>query len=330
MTSVVLLTTIDEVESLMPEWERLQAGGASGIYTSPAWCLAAWRNFPDLGTPYVAAAVANDGTLLGVLALTVNRGRLSWPGRSLGDEHDARVLSDSADREMTIALVHAVIRRWSSHPTVLTDVRPEGVLTGVVNSSPGCPAPILPLHEEDLEFGALGCIPGWSRKRRRGLRSARTRLVQQGTITVERLLDSRALAAALPTFVTKRLSAWNDRERLHELPAMDRHPRLPQFLTDVGRDLSSQRRCFLAQIKLDGEPIAQSLMFRTSAADLLYMSTYRPEMARYSPSHLLLADIACTAVAEGVRVIEMGRGDEPYKFDLGAVPRHLRDLALKA
>lgn len=34
------------------------------------------------------------------------------------------------------------------------------------------------------------------------------------------------------------------------------------------------------------------------------------------------------AVEEGVRTIELGRGDEPYKFDLGAEPRCLQDLAL--
>jgi hypothetical protein len=41
---------------------------------------------------------------------------------------------------------------------------------------------------------------------------------------------------------------------------------------------------------------------------------------------LLLAEIAAAAFAEDVRFIELGRGDEPYKFDLGAEQRHLRDL----
>jgi CelD/BcsL family acetyltransferase involved in cellulose biosynthesis len=49
-------------------------------------------------------------------------------------------------------------------------------------------------------------------------------------------------------------------------------------------------------------------------------------MARYGPSHLLLAEVAAAAFTEGVRVIELGRGDEPYKFDLGAQQRYLRDL----
>lgn len=329
MTSVILLTTIDEAEDLVPAWEQLPAGGASSIYTSPAWCMPAWRNFPDLGAPCVAAAMARDGTLLGVLPLTMDEGRLSWAGAPLGDEYDARVRPDGPATRLASALVHAVTRRLSAKPASLMDVRPHGVLTSVSQSSPGCPAPILPLYNPDPEFGALGCIPGWSRDRRRGLRSARRRLAQRGRLTVDRLADPRSLAAALPTFVAQRLSAWEDRERLHELPAMDRHPRFAQFLTEVGTGLGLHGRCLLSQIKLDGEPIAQNLMFRVPGADLLYMSTYRPEMARYSPSHLLLAEAAHTAIRDGIRVIEMGRGDEPYKFDLGARPRRLRDLTLK-
>lgn len=41
---------------------------------------------------------------------------------------------------------------------------------------------------------------------------------------------------------------------------------------------------------------------------------------------MLLAEIAAATAAEGVRIIELGRGDEPYKFDLGTERRYLRDL----
>jgi len=34
------------------------------------------------------------------------------------------------------------------------------------------------------------------------------------------------------------------------------------------------------------------------------------------------------ALTDGVRVLELGRGDEPYKFALGARARYLQDLVL--
>ncbi|MGH3801406.1 MAG: GNAT family N-acetyltransferase [Pseudonocardiaceae bacterium] len=58
------------------------------------------------------------------------------------------------------------------------------------------------------------------------------------------------------------------------------------------------------------------------------MSTYQPTAARYSPSHLLLAEAARMAVAATVRIIELGRGDEPYKVALGAQSRYLRNVVL--
>lgn len=107
-----------------------------------------------------------------------------------------------------------------------------------------------------------------------------------------------------------------------------RHPGFPEFLAEAGSSLAAENRCLLARLNVDGEPLAQALFFRSSEADLLYMSTYQPAAARYGPSHLLLAEAAQMAVADGVRVFELGRGDEPYKFALGAQHRYLRNVAL--
>lgn len=184
------------------------------------------------------------------------------------------------------------------------------------------------LNDADPEFGALGCLPGWSRERRRTLRSARRRLEESGYVTVQRMTDQATLVAALPAFAHLRLTAWAARGRLRELPLMDRHPRFPEFLADAGSHLAAEGRCLLVRLNLDGEPLAQALFFRAPGADLLYMSTYQQQVARHSPSHLLLAEAARMAVAEGIRVIELGRGDEPYKFALGAQARYLRNVVL--
>jgi CelD/BcsL family acetyltransferase involved in cellulose biosynthesis len=324
--AIVIADTVPKAEALAPQWRQLPAAGASSIYTSPAWCLAAWRSFPDLGPPRLVA-VRSGEMLLGVMPLTAGSNSLSWAGWPLGDEHDARVPTGSLVDEVAAALLYgAASVSLSGDTPELADVRADGVLTRAVASRPGCPAPILQLRDPDAEFGTLACVPGWSRDRRRGLRSARRRLAETGAVTFERVTEPDKLASALPVFVKARLAAWRHRNRLDELPTMDRHINFPNFLADVGRELGSSGQCYLAVLSLDGEPIAQSLLFRTAEADLLYMSTYRAEMGRYGPSHLLLSEIASAAVRDGRRIIELGRGDEPYKFDLGAEQRHLRDL----
>jgi CelD/BcsL family acetyltransferase involved in cellulose biosynthesis len=324
----IALGSVDEAQDVAQEWGRLPAEGASDIFTSPAWCLAGWRAFPDLGAPLLLIAIDSAGVLLGALPLTSGPNGPTWAASPLGDEHDLRVHRGRSERRVVSALLRSVPTLASGGETVLADVRPGGVLVGAARSRRGCPAPILQLEDPDGEFGALACLPGWSRERRRTLRSARRRLEQSGQLSVVRISDPGSLAAELPVFARARRASWASRGRLAELPTMDRRPSFPEFLADAGRGLAAERRCLLARLDLDGESLAQALFFRLPGADLLYMSTYQPEVARYGPSHLLLAEAARMAVAEGVRVVELGRGDEPYKFVLGAQPRYLRDVIL--
>lgn len=328
MINVVALGSLDEAQSMAEEWEGLHAGGASDVFTSPAWCLASWRAFPDRGTPLLLMALDGAGVLLGALPLTNGPRGPTWPGSPLGDEHDLRIRRDQPAQAVISALVRSVPRVAELGKTVLTDVRPGGLLTRAAVGRVGCPAPVVRLNDPDEEFGALGCLPGWSRKQRRTLRGARRQLEETGTLTVQRLADQATLAVTLPTFARVRLVSWATRGRLGELPAMDRHPVFPDFLAEVGASLAAEGRCLLVRLNLDGQLLAQALFFRSPGADLLYMSTYQLAAARYSPSHLLLAEAVQVAVAEGVRVLDLGRGDEPYKFSLGAQPRYLRNVVL--
>ena len=327
MIDVVVMEAPEEAAKLASGWDDLATGGASRIYTSPAWALCAWQHLPDLGAPFLVAAF-EDHALVGVLPLTRTTDRITWAGSPLGDEHDARVRPSRSAGQVVAALVEAVRRESGGrHPRiVLPDSRSNGLLSSALPARRGCPAPVLPLAPPDGEFGSLACVPGWSRDRRRGLRSARHRLSRLGDVTVDCLTSGEHLAAALTRFVADRLQAWKVRGRLGDLPAADRHPALPRFLADVACQLGGQGRCLLARLCLDGDPVAQSLFFRTPDAYLWYMSTFDPTMARYSPSHLLLAEVAAKAVSDGTPLIELGRGDEPYKFEHGAILRHLSDI----
>ncbi|MGH3855227.1 MAG: GNAT family N-acetyltransferase [Pseudonocardiaceae bacterium] len=328
MTHVIALRSLDEAQDVAGDWRLLHAGGSSDIFTSPAWCLASWRAFPGLGSPLLLIALDGAGVVLGALPLTNGPLGPTWAGSPLGDEHDVRIRPEQPALGVVSALVRTVPRVAGLDETVLTDVRPGGLLTRAEISRPGSPAPVMHLNSPDPEFGALDCLPGWSRARRRTLRSARRRLEESGNITVQRVTDQATLAATLPAFARLRLASWAARGRLAELPAMDRHPGFPDFLADAGSRLATEGRCLLGRLNLDGEPVAQALFFRSPGADLLYMSTYQPAAAQHSPSHLLLAETARMAVADGVRILELGRGDEPYKFALGAQARYLRNVVL--
>jgi CelD/BcsL family acetyltransferase involved in cellulose biosynthesis len=328
MIRVVAVGSLAEAGAVADEWDGMRAAGASDVFTSSAWCLAGWRAFPDLGSPLLLLAVDGSGVLLGALPLTAGPKDPAWAASPLGDEHDLRIHPEVPTPAVGSALLRSAPRTSRDGETLLRDVRPGGILAGLARSHAGCPAPFVRLRGPDEEFGALACLPGWSRKRRRTLRSARRHLETVGTVSIQRLTESHLLAEALPNFARSRLGAWKRRGRLAELPAMDRHPHFPEFLGEAGSRLAAGGRCVLLRLLLDDEPLAQALFFRASGADLLYMSTYDPAMTPYSPSHLLIAEAARLAVDDGVRILELGRGDERYKFVLGAEPRHLRDVVL--
>lgn len=323
---LVVIETVEECEGLLDEWAGLCAPGASRIFTSPWWSIGAWRHFSDLGRPLLMTARSAAGQLQAALPLTSTRDGASWAGSPLGDEHDMLLHPDVDHVGVARELVAEARRMFGS--LRLTEIRAGGVLATCGSVSRGCPAPLLPLQPSNPEFGTLACIPGWSRTRRRGLRSRRAMLEELGELRFERSETPQALSDIVPSFVAARLASWTARERLAELPTVDRHAQFPAFLVEATSGLASAGLCHIDRLILNDAPIAQALYFRLATSSLLYMSTYQMELARYSPSHLLLAESASAALDEGRTVIEMGRGDEPYKFDHGAIVNYLEDVDL--
>jgi len=55
----------------------------------------------------------------------------------------------------------------------------------------------------------------------------------------------------------------------------------------------------------------------------LYNSAYDPMAAAASPGMVLLIELIAAQIARGAAVLDFMKGDEEYKFRLGAEPRHL-------
>jgi CelD/BcsL family acetyltransferase involved in cellulose biosynthesis len=126
VTRVIALGSLNDAQDMAEEWGRLHAKGASDIFTSPAWCLAGWQAFPELGTPLLLIATDRAGVLLGALPLTSGPNGPTWAASPLGDEHDVRVRRDRSTQKMVSALVKSVPRAARRGDVVLADVRPGG------------------------------------------------------------------------------------------------------------------------------------------------------------------------------------------------------------
>lgn len=77
----------------------------------------------------------------------------------------------------------------------------------------------------------------------------------------------------------------------------------------------------------DGTPLAGAIGFEDDDGYFLYNSAYDSEMASASPGVVLLAKLIEHQIERGAAMVDFMKGDEPYKFNLGAAPRPLYELS---
>lgn len=73
----------------------------------------------------------------------------------------------------------------------------------------------------------------------------------------------------------------------------------------------------------DGTPVAAAFGFEDEATYYLYNSAYDPDASHASPGVVLISMLIERAVAAGYAGFDFLKGDEAYKFRLGAEPRPL-------
>lgn len=94
------------------------------------------------------------------------------------------------------------------------------------------------------------------------------------------------------------------------------------FFKDIIISLSKSHSslCFLEQ---DQKKIAAAIVFKFKNRILLYNSGYEPYFSYLSPGLLLKAFLIKKAIEEKYKIFDFLRGDERYKFNLGAENRFL-------
>ncbi len=76
----------------------------------------------------------------------------------------------------------------------------------------------------------------------------------------------------------------------------------------------------------DGVPVAAAFGFEDEDGYYLYNSAYDPETSHASPGVVLVGMLIERAIEAEKRVFDFLKGDEAYKFRLGAAPRPLFEV----
>jgi CelD/BcsL family acetyltransferase involved in cellulose biosynthesis len=85
----------------------------------------------------------------------------------------------------------------------------------------------------------------------------------------------------------------------------------------------------LAFLTVGGNRIAAGVHFRTADGYLYYNAGIDPDARDLSPGVLMVAAYVRRALTEGCRRLDFLRGDEPYKYEWGAVDEPIQRLLVR-
>ncbi len=152
----------------------------------------------------------------------------------------------------------------------------------------------------------LGSLP---KKRRHELRRKRRRFVDA---LGEPLLERRNDREAFEAFIAMHRTSQEDKGR---------------FMTDdmerLFWTLVTKSNAAIDLLTVAGSPVAAAFDFVDDDALYLYNSAYAEHASDASPGIMLLTMMIERSIDEGLRRFDFLKGDEPYKYRLGAVDRPL-------
>jgi CelD/BcsL family acetyltransferase involved in cellulose biosynthesis len=181
-----------------------------------------------------------------------------------------------------------------------------------------CPVVTL---EPGMDFeGYLGTL---GKKNRHEIRRKLRRAEALGEV---RLTDSTDPLADLDVFIDLHQRKWGDAGLFPPTPGGDASRRFVRRLFEEHGPDGSIRLAFLT---IGGRRIAAGIHFRTSDGYLYYNAGVDPDARDLSPGVVMIAAYIQRAIDEGCRRLDFLRGNEPYKYEWGAVDEPVQRILVR-
>jgi CelD/BcsL family acetyltransferase involved in cellulose biosynthesis len=315
------LTSLEDIDRL-EAWDALSARAPATLTGSRAWVRAAFEVLHPRAAPHVIVA-ERDGALVGIVSLAVERSA-SGPvariaGDPLNDLADALVAAGQPDAPAAIARsLEDLTRRGVS--IELNELDPAGVLVAALDVKRGRPFAFE--DAGDAPTVALDAASELPAARRRDLDRLLRRLRERHEVRFE-WTRGGGVAAALGDLLRLRAERFSAVGRTSELPPIEREPGFERFLTRMADELGATSRAAVATLLIDGAAAARDLYLLDGGVAMLFMRGLSPAWQRSSGGHLLLRWCIEELTREGFATLDLGRGDETYKYMFGATPRRL-------
>ena len=343
---VALVTEIEELEKLAPEWRKIVKGHP---FLGPDWLLAWWRHLG--GAQWDAA----NPPRLAVLTVTNEQGNLialvPWyaeqsllQGRTLKFLGSGSVCSDylsvachAGDENAALAAIAQWLidhhgrndeSGWDlialeavdlTDPSIVglrTNLEERGAITSA-RPAGNCWRIALPGSWEEY----LAQLSKTNRKRARRIDR---NYLQSGRASLHRVLDAADLDYAYDLLVDLHTKRWKTRgeEGIFAEPGVD------AFHREVTRRLLATGHLRLSWLEIDGEPAAAEYCVTDGSVVYSYQSGFDPALLSHEPGVMTVVATLKDIIECGYTGLDFLRGDEPYKLDWRPEQRPLHDVRI--
>ena len=321
---VGVITSVEALESLAAPWLDLALGDPkSSVFQMPGWLLPWLRVAAPGSAPYCVAVYASR-ELTGLLPLIADdrpdRAVLKFLGDPINDRNgliarpgtQEAVLGAIAERLLADDVWRALHLREADDFGDQLARAARGRLQ-VHALEPTCSPTI------ELSRGWDGYCRRLPPHRLKRLLYLERRFLREHAARFRVVTSPGEIVAAVERFDRLRHRGLERRGRLRELHPQIRGKRFRAFLIEAARALAPLGAVGVAELHADRDLVAASLLLTKGGRMLVYMKATASHFA-HSPGVVLDWMTLKAAVELKFGVFDYGRGDEPYKFQLGAEP----------
>lgn len=314
----------DELEEVLGPWEELFAlDDRATPFSSPGWARAWWPHWSDGAKPFVLVVSDGDDPVALAALFADRKGpfrQLRGVGTIVGNYWDVIARPDA--RVAGTAAIAGALRdaggRWDA--MVLDRLPPASPVQGALadaglkvrerppTASPGLE---LPPSFDDL-------LAGMSRNRRSKLRK-RLRVIDEGPLERRLVTDPAALPAAIERWQTLRTAWWADREK--EMLAEHASPRFRAFVLAAVQELVPAGLMEVSEFVRDGEVVGVAVDLVDARAFYYWLDGFDPDIRELGPGAVHITATIRESVEAGRGFYDFMVGQEPYKYEYGAVDR---------
>lgn len=329
--SVGVVSSADEFDALERDWRALHDAAGRSVFQSFEWNRTWWRHFGARNILHILTVSGPSG-IVAIAPLYRETPRVLWiaPMRTLrwigGDMADYQdvLAATGYEAEACAAIAAALLDDAPADLLLLNDTPEDGHGAGVLQERLRASG-FVGEATRNVRCPRLHLKPTW-KEVLGGMRPSHAKRIAYMERNMRRNFQVELQHAKLETlehdfslFVEMHQKKWVAKGK----PGLLGNPLKRAFYRDVARAFAERGWLALVFLALNGERVWVNFSFKRNGIIEFYLggSAEKDSVRKYSPGLMLNVLHIQSLINEGGVVYDFLRGNEPYKYDLGAVDR---------